>query len=205
MGIGACLATIDEDGEERPVSFLSRKLQSAETRYPAVEKELLAVVFALKKLRKYLLDREFTLFCDNSAVCYLFNKNEPSQRLQRWVMCTQEFKFNVKHIASTKNSVEDALFRFPPKVQDESEDGEDCIEALFEHLLIESEVTLEQEYEDWLLEIFRYFKDPGNANIEAKYKRLALKYQVKENVLYTIDVLVYVMLWFPPYQAEEIF
>lgn len=104
VGMDDCLATITDDGVKRPVLFLSRKLQPAETRYPVVKKDLLAVVYALKKLRKYLLDYKFVIFCDNTAVCYLFNKNEPSQRLQRWIMCTQEITFVIKQLPLLKST-----------------------------------------------------------------------------------------------------
>jgi hypothetical protein len=74
-GLGAVLTQMDEQGEERPVCFMSRKIQEAERRYvscpgrykelssttPTVEKELLAVVYALSKLRKYLYKSTFTL------------------------------------------------------------------------------------------------------------------------------------------------
>lgn len=62
IGLGAVLTQMDNElGEERPLCFLSRKLVPAEVNYPTVEKELLAVVCALKKLRKYLLDKAFDL------------------------------------------------------------------------------------------------------------------------------------------------
>ncbi|OBZ81681.1 Transposon Tf2-6 polyprotein, partial [Choanephora cucurbitarum] len=180
VGIGACLAAITDEGE-KPVLYLSRKLQPAETRYPTVEKELLAVIYALKKLRKYLLDRKFTLFRDNTAVCYLFNKNEPSQRLQRWVMCTQEFVFDVVHLPSTKNSVAYALSRFPPKLNDDDEDGEDFIEALYDHLMIEEGPN---QYEAWLGDLINYFRNCGYEARSLKTKRLSLKYLYENGTLY---------------------
>lgn len=177
-GIGAALIAVDLNGEEKPVSFLSRKLQSAEVRYPTVEKELLAVIYALKKLRKYLLDRKFTLFCDNTAVCYLFNKNEPSQR---WVMCTQEFTFDVKHLSSFKNCVADALSHFSPNHGDDPQDGEDLIDDLFDHLLITS---MEDQYEEWIQAIADYFKTPGSPDTSDGIKRLSLKYRYDNSALY---------------------
>lgn len=160
--------------------FISRKLLPVETRYPTVEKELLAVIYALRKLRKYLLDREFTLFCDNSAVCYLFNKNEPSQRLQRWIMCTQEFQFKTKHISSAKNSVADALSRFPAQ-DDDIETGEDHIDALFEHLIVDE---VNQQFEPWIADLATYFKHPGNGHTSNATKRLSLKYAFSDDKIY---------------------
>ncbi|CEP13073.1 hypothetical protein [Parasitella parasitica] len=132
IGIGASLSTMDDDGVEKPVLFLSRKLQPAEVKYATVEKELLAVTYAMRKLRKYLLDNEFILFCDNTAVCYLFNKDEPSQRFQRWILCTQEYyRFKIKHLPSRKNAVADALSRFPTNNHRLEDNGEADIEAIF--------------------------------------------------------------------------
>lgn len=80
------LSQPNDEGVEVPICFHSRKLQAAEVRYPTVGKELLAVICAFKKLRKYLLDQKFYLYTDNVAVSYLLNKSDPSQRLQRWVL-----------------------------------------------------------------------------------------------------------------------
>lgn len=126
------------------------------------------------------------LFCNISAVCYLFNKNEPSQRLQRWTMCTQEFTFEVKHLPSTKNSVADALSRFPPKVieiDEDIEDGEDLIDALFDHLIIDEENDI--GYEKWLNDLVYYFKFPGNSHTSNAIKMLSLKYHFQDNNLYS--------------------
>lgn len=45
VGVGAVLTQWDDESEaERPICFLSRKLQGAEINYPTLEKELLAVI-----------------------------------------------------------------------------------------------------------------------------------------------------------------
>lgn len=147
IGVGACFSAVNDQGVERLTSFLSRKLQSAEIRYPIVEEELLVVVYSLRKPRKYLLDNVFTLFCDNTAVCYMVNKDEPSQQLQRWVFCTQEYQFVIKHLPSRKNAVADALSRFPVNNGDDDTNGEDDIEPMLEHILIDGSLG---GYEDWL-------------------------------------------------------
>ena len=52
FAIGACL----------PFFFISRNLTKSEKNYHVTEKECLAVIFALKKFRHYLLHRKFLLF-----------------------------------------------------------------------------------------------------------------------------------------------
>lgn len=48
--IGALLAQDDGSGEEQAVSFVSRQLQGAETRYPRTERLCLALVYAAQRL-----------------------------------------------------------------------------------------------------------------------------------------------------------
>ena len=48
---------------------------------------------------------------DNTAVMWLLRKSECSSRLQRWIVCIQEFDFEVVHIPGKQNAVADALSR----------------------------------------------------------------------------------------------
>ncbi len=64
-GLGAVMSQIQE-GEEHPVLYISRKLTPAERDYATVEKEALAVKWAVLELRYYLLGRKFTLVTDHA-------------------------------------------------------------------------------------------------------------------------------------------
>ena len=66
-GIGAVLSHVDSDGLEHPVAFASRKLASAERNYSQLDKEGLALVFAVKKFHKYLSGREFVFTVHHPA------------------------------------------------------------------------------------------------------------------------------------------
>ena len=53
-GIGAVLSHVI-DNQERSIAYVSRTLSTAEKHYSQLEKESLAIVFAVKKLHRYLL------------------------------------------------------------------------------------------------------------------------------------------------------
>ena len=59
--LGAILSQV-RDGEEKPVTYCSRQLNSAEAKYSVTELELLAFLFATKQFRCYLYGRRFTVY-----------------------------------------------------------------------------------------------------------------------------------------------
>ena len=53
VGVGACLMHLT-NGQERPVAYASRTLSQAEAKYVQIEREALAIVFAVRKFHQYL-------------------------------------------------------------------------------------------------------------------------------------------------------
>ncbi len=91
-GLGAVLAQV-VGGEERPVLYLSRKLSKRETRYSTVEKECLAIRWAVLTLRYYLLGRAFTLCSDHAPLQWLHRMKDTNAWITRWYLALQPFKF----------------------------------------------------------------------------------------------------------------
>ena len=74
IGLGALLTQDDKNGDERPYVFFPENFKMLRKIYNIAEKELLAIVYAYKKLRKYLFDKEFTLYTVSSAIKYAYTK-----------------------------------------------------------------------------------------------------------------------------------
>jgi hypothetical protein len=70
----ALSATLNQGG--RPVAFMSRTLQSSELHYPAVEKEAMAIIEAVRKWRHFLAGRHFTLKTDQRSVAFMFDSRK---------------------------------------------------------------------------------------------------------------------------------
>ncbi|CAF1218039.1 unnamed protein product [Didymodactylos carnosus] len=64
VGIGGVLNDVVDQGE-KPVMYLSRSINKAEKHYATTEKECLAIVWCIKRLRNYLYDRDFTVVIDH--------------------------------------------------------------------------------------------------------------------------------------------
>ena len=91
FAIGAVLTQ-----DKQPVCYISRTLNEHERNYSVTDKEFLAIVWSVSKLRPYLWGNRFKITTDHLPIKYLNKKykgSEFSQRNQRWLLKLQEFKY----------------------------------------------------------------------------------------------------------------
>lgn len=110
-GVGALLAQADENGDERPISYMSHKLNKAQRNYTVTELECLAVVLAIKKFRPYIEGQDFKVVTDHASLKWLMRQKDLSGRLARWALKLQGFSFTIEHRKGSENKVADALSR----------------------------------------------------------------------------------------------
>ncbi|GJU31132.1 reverse transcriptase domain-containing protein [Tanacetum coccineum] len=110
FAIGAVLGQRHEK-HFRPIHYASKTMNEAESHYTTTEKEMLAVVYAFKKFRSYLILNKSIVYTDHSALKYLFAKKDSKARLLRWVLLLQEFKFKVIDTKGAENLAADHLSR----------------------------------------------------------------------------------------------
>lgn len=110
-GVGGLLAQCDENGDERPIAFMSHKLNKAQRNYTVTELECLAVVLTIKKFRSYIEGHEFKVVTDHASLKWLMNQKDLSGRLARWALKLQGYNFKIEHRKGCENVVADALSR----------------------------------------------------------------------------------------------
>lgn len=103
MGLGAVLSQVQE-GEEHLVLFISRKLTTAKKNYAAMEKEALAVKWAVLELRYYLQGQKFTLLIDHSPLQWMAKAKDTNAMVMRWFLALQDFHFLVHNRAGAANA-----------------------------------------------------------------------------------------------------
>ena len=110
VGIGAVLMQ-DHDGKLFPVSYASRKLSPRECKYSTIERECLAIVWAIQKFRVYLYGREFVLQTDHQPLIYLNRAKFLNDRIMRWAMFLQSYAMRIESIKGSENVGADYLSR----------------------------------------------------------------------------------------------
>lgn len=121
-GLGCVLSHRYPDGLIKPIAFGSRTLTSAEDNYSILDKELLAIIFGVKKFFQYLIGIHFILQTDHKPLLKLFGENQglpqmAASRLQRWAHTLSGFNYSIQYIKSKDNQA-DMLSRLPMNVGD---------------------------------------------------------------------------------------
>jgi hypothetical protein len=110
IGLGVVLSQVVH-GIEHPVCFLSRKLLPRERNYSTIEKECLAIVWGVQMLDPYLFGTMFTVQTDHNPIQWLNSLKAKNQRLLRWSLSLQEYRFDIVHRKGSANANADALSR----------------------------------------------------------------------------------------------
>ena len=112
--MGAVLQQDKGNGEGlRPISFMSKKMNAAETRYPVHEQELLAIVTALQLWRHHLegTEQPIRIRTDHRSLVHFQTQPMLSGRQTRWIEALSRFNYVVEYIKGVDNIVADALSR----------------------------------------------------------------------------------------------
>ncbi|XP_062537710.1 uncharacterized protein K02A2.6-like [Armigeres subalbatus] len=113
-GIGARIAHKLPDGSVKPISYASRSLTPAESNYSQIEKEGLALIFAVTRLHRMIFGRQFILETDHKPLLAIFGSKKgipryTPNRLQRWALTLLLYDFNIKYVSTESFGYVDIL------------------------------------------------------------------------------------------------
>ena len=107
-GLGAALM---QNGQ--PIAFASRALTDPETRYAQIEKEMLAVIFALQQFDQYVCGRAVTVQSDHKPLSAIARKplRSAPKRLQGMLLKTQKYDMEILYKPGPEMFLADTLSR----------------------------------------------------------------------------------------------
>ena len=134
-GLGAVLLQ-----ESKPVMYVSRALTETEQRYSNIERELLAIVFALEGLNHYTFGRTITVQSDHQPLQSIWKKSIVSAipRLQRLLLRLAHYDINIEYTNGKENMIADALSRVCPLQSNNSKTKESNIDVIPVHRITQS-------------------------------------------------------------------
>jgi transposase InsO family protein len=120
--LGACLTQETDEGEEKPIYFLSHKLSPTQTRWSTIEKEGFAIYYALQKLDHYLHNAQFVIKTDHKPLKYLLDVPIQNAKIQRWSLSIAGYNCTIEYIMGKENHCADLLSRIPSGPNDTQEE-----------------------------------------------------------------------------------
>jgi hypothetical protein len=95
----------EEDGKEFPVTYVSRRLLDAETRYIFVEKLCLSLYYARSKFRHYILSSSCTVSCQYDVIKHMLLMSILSGMMGKWAYTLVEYDLAYESLRSMKGQV----------------------------------------------------------------------------------------------------
>ncbi len=114
--VGACLQQqLPGRKEWQPLGFFSKKLEMAQQKYSAFDRELFACYARIRHFRYMLDGRRFAIFTDHKPLTYaLARVFEPwTAHQSRQLPYVAEYTSDIHHIAGAATVVADTLSRLP--------------------------------------------------------------------------------------------
>lgn len=115
--IGGFITQI-QDGIERPIIFLSRRLSETESRYCTIEREMLAIMDTILHSHVYLSGKKFVVRTDHKPLLNMLRVGE-NKRVERMKLRLMEYEFSLEHIAGEENIVADSLSRLSMLIEND--------------------------------------------------------------------------------------
>jgi transposase InsO family protein len=202
--IAGILSQYNEKQELHPVAYWSRKMHAPEQNYDIGDKELLAMVEAIKHWRHYLegAAHRFTIFTDHRNLTSLMDSKVLNRRQSRWALMLADYDFEIIYRPGRLMGKPDALSRRYQDIQG-TKAGEQAAQVLvpkekfdkksfginaMEEVNFEEQIRNAQEQDTMVMEMLPYLENVDEPRTEELRQRLQ-GYALENGLIYFNDLL----------------
>lgn len=159
-GMGAVLLHEMPDGSKRPVIHAASSFTKAEKNYPQVQREALALTFAVKKFHRYIFGRRFELQTDHQPLLSIFGSKSgipvyTASRLQRYALTLLAYDFKIRYVDTKSFAYADFVSRL---IANHEKNDEDVVIATS----LRGTVNVKNNNAPWRLSDMASVKKNGN-------------------------------------------
>jgi hypothetical protein len=157
--------------EGRPLDFESRPLKGKDLHKPIYEKEMMAIIHALKKWYPYLIGRHFKVKKDHDSLKYFLEQRLSSEEQQKLVTKTLGYDFEIVYKKGKQIVVADAL-----SIKDKNVEAFLCaISIIHPDWIIEARNEWKNDQKVWTL--IQRLQQDSNASDTFTWKNDSLWYK----------------------------
>ena len=104
----------DEEGNEKPIYYVSMTLKDTETRYPKIERACLVVIYASQRLKRYFLAHQILSVTKSHPIKALLHQPLLTGRIGQWLVLLSQYDIGLKIPKAVKSqAIADLLTQFP--------------------------------------------------------------------------------------------
>lgn len=181
LGLGALLLQADNKNVLHPVYAISRRTSEVEKNYHSSKLELLAIIWAIERLRHFLILVKFDIITDCQALVYVNSLKSRNPQVVRWLNQLTEFNYEIQHRKGEKMKHVDALSRAPVEEVDENLD----VGTIFNISIKEEEILMYQRHDENLARKIDIL-EKAERNRTKREKGEIVDFVLKDGILYKI-------------------
>ena len=107
VGLGTVLIQRDRNNSRNThiVAFASHALSATEQKYPQIDREALAIVWAVSQFHLYVYGSKFVVVIDHKPLDAIWNnpRSKLSARLEKWTLRLQAYNFKIRYEPGRNN------------------------------------------------------------------------------------------------------
>ena len=107
----------------KPIAYISRAALDSEKHWTPLDLEAGSIVWALRRLRRYLWGTKLRIFSDHKALESIGKVGSHNARVQRWLEFLTVFDYTLEYRKGSANGNTDFLSRLPEPASEHDRSG----------------------------------------------------------------------------------